>query len=180
MDEVGRFILRFILASFNVGTRFAVTHLHSNSVINPRNGWSWCSSDSGGSARQTQVFPPRRKCLPMKRVPFILAALALLLIGGRQAKADPVLYDNGPINGTVTARTINFSWSVSDSFTLSSASTLTGVQIGLWVAAGGVPSSVAWSIGTAPFTSDLGSGLRAVLNLILAGSGELSNWGRLP
>ena len=39
-----------------------------------------------------------------------------------------VLYNNGPVNGTVDGWTINFGFAVSDTFTLTSASTVTGVN----------------------------------------------------
>jgi hypothetical protein len=39
-----------------------------------------------------------------------------------------VLYDQGPINGGIDAWTINFNFAVTDSFTLSQASTVTGVR----------------------------------------------------
>ncbi len=68
----------------------------------------------------------------MKRLILSFAALALLMSGAGQVNAV-VVYDNGPINGTVEAWTINFGYQVTDSFTVSSPTTLTGAQIGLWV-----------------------------------------------
>src|SRR6202167_5042953 len=43
------------------------------------------------------------------------------------------LYSNGPVNGTTDAWTINFGFVVSDTFTLSSASTVTGVNFYAWL-----------------------------------------------
>ena len=68
---------------------------------------------------------------------------------------DPpgVLYDNGGINGTITAFSITgaYGWLVSDSFTLTGASTVTGAQhLGLWVFPGDTPMSLDWSITSAP------------------------------
>ena len=74
------------------------------------------------------------------------------------------MYDNGPINGTVTAWTINLGIAVSDSFTLSSATTLTGAQIGLWAFPGDTLTSVDWSIGNEAFGSEGGSGTASVGN----------------
>ncbi|HMD99041.1 MAG TPA: PEP-CTERM sorting domain-containing protein [Terriglobia bacterium] len=85
-----------------------------------------------------------------------LAAILCLLMAA-PASAD-TLYDNGPINGTVDAWTINFGYQVSNSFTLGAGSTLTGAQIGLWLSPGDSPTSVNWSIGTTPYDSSLGSG----------------------
>jgi hypothetical protein len=72
------------------------------------------------------------------------------------------LYSNGPIDGTVGGWTIgpaSGGYSVADSFTLSGASTLTGVaDIGLWTDPGDTPATVDWSIGTSPFDTSDGSG----------------------
>ncbi len=92
----------------------------------------------------------------MKRLILSFAALALLMSGAGQVNAA-VVYDNGPINGTVKAWTINFGYQVTDSFTVSSPTTLTGAQIGLWVYPGGSPTSVEWSIGSAPYGSNISS-----------------------
>jgi PEP-CTERM motif len=54
-------------------------------------------------------------------------------------------YDNGPINGTTDAWTINFGYIVSDTYTAES-STLTGFSFGVWELPGDVMSSVDWSI----------------------------------
>jgi hypothetical protein len=55
-------------------------------------------------------------------------------------------YDNGPINGTTDAWTINFGYIVSDNFTLSSSQTITGFQFGVWLFPGDLLSTVDWSI----------------------------------
>ena len=57
-----------------------------------------------------------------------------------------VLYDNGPINGGVDAWPFNFGFIVSDSFTLSSNSTVGGFELGLWEFPGDKLSSVDWTI----------------------------------
>jgi hypothetical protein len=54
-------------------------------------------------------------------------------------------YDNGPINGTTDAWTINFGYIVSDSY-LSDGSTVTGFSFGVWEFPGDVMTSVDWSI----------------------------------
>jgi PEP-CTERM motif len=57
-----------------------------------------------------------------------------------------VLYENGPINGETDAWPFNSPYVVSDSFTLSSNSTVGGFDAGLWEFPGDVLSSVDWSI----------------------------------
>jgi hypothetical protein len=93
-----------------------------------------------------------------------LAALALVLCGSGAAKAQ-LVYDNGPINGTVEGWTINFGFAVSDSFTLSNPTTLTSAQLGLWLYQGDTASSLDWAIGTSAFGSDEGSGTASLTNV---------------
>ena len=57
-----------------------------------------------------------------------------------------VLYDNGPINGTVDAWNINFGFETSDSFTLASSSTVGGFNFGIWEFPGDQTLTVDWSI----------------------------------
>ncbi len=89
-------------------------------------------------------------------------ALVLVLLGNTAAQAQ--VYDNGPINGTVNAWTINVSYSVTDSFTISSPTILTGAQIGLWLFPGDAPTSVDWAIGTSMYGSDVSSGTSSPTN----------------
>ena len=94
------------------------------------------------------------------------ATLFLLSGGSGQAKAG-LVYDNGTVNGTINAWTINYGDSVSDSFTLSSSTDLTGAQIGLWAFPGSIPVGVEWSIGSVAFTDGLGSGTAALSSDLL-------------
>lgn len=64
---------------------------------------------------------------------------------------DQILYDNGPINGSVDAWTINFGYSVTDSFTLGSASTITSFTFGVWAYSADTPLTVDYSISSSPF-----------------------------
>jgi hypothetical protein len=105
-------------------------------------------------------------------------ALAMLAIATVPAWAD-VLYSNGPINGTIGALFIgnveipnvgSFSYATSDSFVLSSASTVTGVDFGAWTAGGDSITSVQWSIGTTPGGSSLGSGVANTIDTFFAAS----------
>jgi hypothetical protein len=54
-------------------------------------------------------------------------------------------YDNGPINGTTDAWTINFGYIVSDTFQ-GDGSNVSGFAFGVWEFPGDVMSSVDWSI----------------------------------
>ena len=61
----------------------------------------------------------------------LLTALCLMLAVA-PAMAQINLYDNGPYNGTNDAWTINFGFSVSDSFTDSADSPITGLDFVYW------------------------------------------------
>ena len=63
---------------------------------------------------------------------------------------DQVIYENGPVNGTTDAWTINFGYVVSDSFTLTSAATVTGFDLYTWEFPGDTLTSVDWSITSSP------------------------------
>ncbi|HWI84784.1 MAG TPA: PEPxxWA-CTERM sorting domain-containing protein [Sphingomonas sp.] len=62
--------------------------------------------------------------------------LALLCASAACLAAVPAqaatVYSNGPINGTISGWTINNGYAVSNSFTLSSAATITGFTFGGW------------------------------------------------
>jgi len=60
-------------------------------------------------------------------------------------------YDNGPINGTTDAWTINFGYIVSDTFVAGGCyqGCVNGFQIGVWEFPGDTMSSVGWSITSA-------------------------------
>jgi len=80
-----------------------------------------------------------------------------------QAKAD-LVYDNGGINGTITAYTINYGWIVSNSFAVATPVNLVSANVGLWVYPGETPVSVDWSIGTSAFGSEISSGTSTFTN----------------
>jgi hypothetical protein len=92
----------------------------------------------------------------------ILSVLILGLVGALAATpafAGPVvLYDNTTAQSdTYDAWTIYSGLSVSDSFALSQASTITGATFDIWLFSGDSLSSVDWSIGTTEFDTSLGS-----------------------
>jgi hypothetical protein len=60
-----------------------------------------------------------------------------------------VLYDDGPINGTTDAWTINYGFVIGDSFTLLNNSTVGGFNFGVWEFQGDVLTSV---VGPSPNT----------------------------
>src|SRR5271166_1879209 len=74
-------------------------------------------------------------------------------------------YENGPINGTTDAWTINFGYIVSDSY-LSDGSTVTGFDFGVWEFPGDTLSSVQWSITSGENSGTVfGSGTASGANL---------------
>jgi uncharacterized repeat protein (TIGR03803 family) len=62
-----------------------------------------------------------------------------------------VMYDDGPINGTVDGWAINFGYAVSDSFTVSQQNNVAGLNFGAWLYPGDVIQSVEVSITSSEF-----------------------------
>jgi hypothetical protein len=84
----------------------------------------------------------------MRIASLTLLALCLAVV---PAVAQTDVYDNGAINGTTNAWTVNFGFVVSDTFTLASASTVTGLSFGAWVEPGDVLQSAEVSITSSEF-----------------------------
>src|SRR5579863_681831 len=81
-----------------------------------------------------------------------IASLSLLALCLAVVPATAqVLVNNGPINGTTDAWTINFGFIVSDSFSLTGASTVSGLAFGAWVAPGDTLQSAEVSITSSEF-----------------------------
>jgi uncharacterized repeat protein (TIGR03803 family) len=79
---------------------------------------------------------------------------------------DQVIYENGPVNGTTDAWTINFGYVVSDSFT---GATVTGFDIWVWEYPGDSVTSVDWSITSGPNSGTVyGSGTVRVLDTYIS------------
>jgi hypothetical protein len=76
----------------------------------------------------------------------LIAPLMILCLLLAVPASAQVLYDNGPINGTVDGWTINFGYTVSDTFAIAGNSTATGMAFGVWEFPGDVMTSVQWSI----------------------------------
>jgi hypothetical protein len=85
----------------------------------------------------------------------ILLAVCLLFVA-IPATAQ-YIYDNGPTTGTADAWTINFGFSVTDSFITSSETSPTGASFIFWLTPGDTGPSVDLSIGTSPFNSNVAS-----------------------
>jgi hypothetical protein len=90
----------------------------------------------------------------------VSALLIVLMLAVTPSFADTVLYDNGPINGTVNAYAISGGWRVSDSFTLSNPSTIGSFSAGLWVLSGDSPVGLSWAI-LSPSTDGLSGSVLA-------------------
>jgi hypothetical protein len=76
------------------------------------------------------------------------------MLAGVPASAQtlPTIYDNGPYNGTTDAWTINFGFSVSDSFVVPTGSTIDRINIVYWDASSSdLATSVDVAIGSTSF-----------------------------
>ncbi len=95
-----------------------------------------------------------------------MASLTILCLVLAAPAWAQVLYDDGPINGTNDAWTINFGFVVGDTFTLLNNSTVGGFNFGVWEYPGDVLTSVQWSV-TQYFDSGTvyGSGVASGKNL---------------
>jgi len=80
--------------------------------------------------------------LKMRIVSLTILCLALASV---PALAQTWSYDNGPINGTTDAWTINFGYIVSDMF-IAQGTNVTGFSFGTWEFSGDVMTSVDWSV----------------------------------
>ncbi len=80
----------------------------------------------------------------------VILADGSVSLGAAPALPQDTLYENGPVNGTVDAWTINFGYVVSDSLTLTSKSKITGFDFYAWEIPGDILTSVDWSITSAP------------------------------
>jgi hypothetical protein len=82
-----------------------------------------------------------------------------------------VLYDNGPINGNITAWTVAWldegDYKVTNSFQLSSPSIVTGIVFGAWGYPGRTGLWADWAITSTPFGAPLASGESTLSNSFL-------------
>lgn len=73
----------------------------------------------------------------------VVAAAAALACSSAKAS---VVYDNGPINGTINATGISSSQAIGNTFTLATNTAITSVSFGTWIDAGYSLDSVEWGI----------------------------------
>ena len=79
--------------------------------------------------------------MKMRTTLFCLLTVLTLMMAA-PAMADSVLYDNGPQGPDSDAWTINFGFAVSDNFTLTQDSTVTGFRFYAWLLPGDILESV--------------------------------------
>ena len=82
-----------------------------------------------------------------------ITLFALICLAAVPAMAQTV-YDNGPVNGQVDAWTINFGFSVSDTFHISSSTTLGSLDFWAWVEPGDTATSAEVAIGSNGYFSN--------------------------
>ena len=103
--------------------------------------------------------------MKLRIVSLTLLCLTLALL---PASAQ-VLYDNGPINGTIDAWTINFGYVVSDSFNLAFDSTVQGFNFGVWEYPGDKTLTVDWTITSGEYGGTLyASGTASVTDTFIS------------
>ena len=84
--------------------------------------------------------------------PRIVSVTLGCLLLALPAMGQAPFYDNGPINGNTDAWTIDFGFSVTDSFTVPSGGTqLTGITFGAWLFPGDSTPSLSVQVGTGAF-----------------------------
>ena len=101
--------------------------------------------------------------------PRILLLASLFTLMAFLPASAQVLYDDGPINGTTDAWTINFGFVVSDSITVAHSSTVSGLDFGVWEYPGDQTLSVDWSITSEVFGGTVyGSGTAKVTDTFIS------------
>ncbi len=102
------------------------------------------------------------------RKPLPAFVTLVLLQSFAPVKAGPILlYDNGAVNGTLSAQTLTTPYSGSDTFTVSAGSNLTSATVGLWVVPSGTPLQISWAIGTSINANNIGSGTSSLTNMFV-------------
>ena len=98
-----------------------------------------------------------------------IASLMLFCLAFMASSSAQVLYDDGPINGTVDAYTINFGFVVSDTITLAQRATVGGFDLGVWEFPGDQALTVDWSISAESFGGTLyGMGTASVTDTFIS------------
>lgn len=81
---------------------------------------------------------------------FFLVLALITIFAALPLAAQNDLYNNGPINGSRDAWTINYGYIVSDTFTLTASSTVNGIMFGSWVYPGDVLQTAEVSLTSSP------------------------------
>jgi hypothetical protein len=119
-----------------------------------------CSGTESSTLKKTQNMKTKTA-----RWNILLAAIPLLavIVTIQTARADALLYDNGPILGRAGYNFNGATYAIADSFSLGSGATVTSVDLGTWQITGDKFIGIDWSITTAPFGgSVLGSGYSSI------------------
>ncbi|WP_426173188.1 PEP-CTERM sorting domain-containing protein [Massilia sp. TWR1-2-2] len=106
----------------------------------------------------------------MKFIKILCGVLASLVIAVSASAA--IIYENGSLNGTYLAQSISPPQTVSNSFTISSATQVTGVTLGLWTLRGTLPATLDYSFGTSAFAADLPGGSTLLTNVFAFNNGQ--------
>ncbi len=116
---------------------------------------------------------------------FIGIGLLLVVMTSSSAKADQLLFDNGPMyrDGPVpgfpaSAFAIDTTYDASDAFSLINSASLHSVTAGIWTDVGNVLTSVTWKIGTQPQANDIAMGTSAATIDTLVFGNYQNQWDR--
>lgn len=108
----------------------------------------------------------------MNRTSIVFALAGVLAVMMSPVAKAQLVYDNGPINGTLVGWTIDGGYYVSDSFTVSSATSLASATAGIWNYSGDYLTQLGWAIGTTPYASDVASGVAATTDTLQYNNGQ--------
>jgi hypothetical protein len=116
---------------------------------------------AGSPAFASKLHPSTRPPMTKRR-----ASAPACASGAHRAKPqDSVIYENGPVNGTTDAWTINYGYIVSDSF-YTSVGQVGGFDLYTWEIAGDSLTSIQWTITSGPNSGTVyGSGTVGGSNL---------------
>ena len=81
--------------------------------------------------------------MKMRLTSVLILAFGLAVCGPASAS---IIYDNGPINGTIQGYTISAGLAVADSFVSDGPATITAFDAGIWVDYATTPSTITWKI----------------------------------
>src|ERR1039457_5002887 len=127
----------------------------------------FCVASGGVRMKIVVVSNGARRYISMRTTLLSLITILCLMLAVAPAMAD-TLYSNGAFNGTNDAWTINFGFSVSDSFTVPSGSPIQGLSLVYWDAsASDLLTTVDMQIGSTSFGGSIQT-LTGVTNTFLS------------